>query len=58
VRRDYAAEARAHPSSTDKPMLVEEARANLAKLAFFQKPPPEPEPPEKEHGSSPLLLAL
>jgi len=58
VRRDYAAEARTHVHSLNKPLLVEERRAEIAKLAFFQRPPtPEPEPPSHEHGSS-LLLAL
>jgi hypothetical protein len=57
VRRDYAAEARAHPSAVNKPLLVAERREEIAKMAFFQKPPPEPESPGKEHGS-PLLLAL
>jgi hypothetical protein len=54
VRRDYAAEARA-PSPV-KPLLVEERRAEIAKLAFFQKPPAEPEPPEHERGL--VLLTL
>ena len=57
VRRDYAAEAHAHPSAVNKPLLVAERREEIAKMAFFQRPPPEPELPEKEHGS-PLLLAL
>ncbi len=57
VRRDFAAEAQTHPSAANKPLLVEQRRAEIAKLAFFQKPPPEPEPPEKEPGS-PMLFAL
>lgn len=56
VRRDYAAEAQTHPQPVNKPALVEERRAEIAKLPFFQKPP-EPEPVEKEPGT-PLLLAL
>ena len=57
VRRNYAAEARAHPSAANKSLLVAERREEIAKQAFFQKPPPEPEQPEKEPGA-PLLLAL
>jgi len=57
ARRDFVAEARMHPSVTNKPLLVEERRQEIAKLAFFQKPPPEAEISEKEHGA-PLLLAL
>ena len=37
VRRDYAAEARTHVHSPNKPLLVEERRAEIAKLAFFSK---------------------
>ena len=50
VRRDHAAEAQAHPGGGKKPLLVAERRAEIAKLGFFQRPPPEPEPPEQEHG--------
>jgi hypothetical protein len=57
VRREFAAEARAHPPSPKKPLLVEERRAEIAKLAFFQKPTPEPEPPDQGQGL-PVLLAL
>jgi hypothetical protein len=57
VRRDFAAEAQAHPPAVNKPLLVAERREQITKLAFFQKPTPEPELPEKEHGT-PLLLAL
>jgi len=57
VRRDFAAEAHAHPPAVNKPLLVAVRREQITKLAFFQKPTPEPELPEKEHGT-PLLLAL
>jgi hypothetical protein len=56
VRRDYVAEAHAHPPSSKQPLLVEQRRAEIAKLAFFQKPP-EPGQSEQEHGL-PVLLAL
>jgi hypothetical protein len=54
VRQDYATEAHAHPASAKTPLLVEQRRAEMAKLAFFQKPPPAPEPPEQE----PRLMLL
>ena len=57
VRQDYALETQAHPALANKPLLVEERRAEIAKLAFFQKPPPAPEPPEHEQGL-PIMLAL
>ena len=44
VRQDYAAEAQMRPPSAKKPRLIAERREEIAKLAFFQKPPPEPEP--------------
>src|ERR1700688_2639717 len=30
--------------------LVENKRAQLSRFAYFQTPPPSPEPPEQEHG--------
>lgn len=56
VRQDYAAEAHAHPASAKTPLLVEQRRAEMAKLAFFQKLPPAPEPPEQQPRL--MLLAL
>jgi len=56
VRQDYAGEAQAHPASAKTPLQVAERRAEIAKLAFFQKPPPAPEPPEHEQGL--MLLTL
>jgi hypothetical protein len=53
IRHGYATEA--HPPSSMKPLLVEERRAEIAKLAFFQRPPPA-ELPEPEHRL--FLLAL
>jgi hypothetical protein len=50
VRRDYAAEARGHRLSPGKLLLVEERRAEIARMGYFQKPPFEPEPPEHEQG--------
>jgi len=56
VRQDYRAQARAHqPFFVKRALLVASRREQMAKLAFFQKPQPEPsgqEPP------SMLLLAL
>jgi hypothetical protein len=46
VRQDYLMERPAGPQSFKQPLLVESKRAEVAKQAFFQKPPPEPEEPE------------
>lgn len=57
VRQDYSAEAHAHrPLFFKRSLLLESKREEIAKLAFFQKPPPVLEPPDHEHPS--LLLAL
>jgi hypothetical protein len=43
--------------SFKKPLLVEEKRREMEKMAFFQpKPPTTPEPPEHEEGMGLLLI--
>jgi hypothetical protein len=59
VRQDRHAGASGKSESFKKPMLVEEKRREMEKLAFFQKsppPPPPPEPPEHEEGMGFLLI--
>lgn len=44
-------------ASFKKPLMVEEKRREMEKLAFFQNPPPEPpEPPEHEDGMRLLFI--
>jgi hypothetical protein len=57
VRRDYTAAVRKQPSSFKRPGLVKSKREQFAKLAFFQRPPPEQETPDQEHSSL-LLLSM
>lgn len=56
VRKDFAAEAQKHPASTKRALLVAERRGEIAKKDYFQKPMPEPEPPQEDQGF--VLLAL
>jgi hypothetical protein len=44
------------PASFKKPLLVEERRQEMGKMPFFQKPPPSPEPPEREDGATLLFI--
>ncbi len=46
------------PASFKKPLMVEEKRREMEKLAFFQKQPPTPEPPEQEAGMGLGLLLI
>jgi hypothetical protein len=56
VRQDFSSEAQAHrPGSLNRSALVESRREEIAKLSFFQKPPPELEAPDHEHPSLMLL---
>ena len=51
VRQDYTRKARARGATSAKQFRVGERRKKIAKLAFFQRPPPPaPEPPEHDHG--------
>ena len=58
VRRDYHVEKPAQSDSLKQSLLVRSRREEIAKLAFFQKPPPEPppEPPEHDHGWNVLVV--
>ena len=60
-QHDYAAATKAG-DEFKKPLLVEEKRREIEKLAFFQKPPPEPtppvEPPEHEHKDGLHLMFI
>ena len=55
VRQDYLAERPAGPQSFKQPLLVEGKRAEVARQAFFQKPP-RPEPEEPEDGLTLILV--
>jgi hypothetical protein len=52
VREDLAqAKVPTQSSNFKRALAVENKRAQIAKLAFFQSPPtPEAEPPDQEHG--------
>ena len=53
VRRDYTVEKSAKPDSFKQSLLVR-SRQEIARLAFFQKPPPQP--PEHDQGWNVLLV--
>jgi hypothetical protein len=43
--------------SFKRPQLVKERQAEIARMAFFQKPPPpEPPPVEPDHGWNLLVV--
>jgi hypothetical protein len=54
VRRDYHVEKPAQSDSFKRSQLVKSRQEKIARLAFFQKPPPEP--PEHERGWNALLI--
>jgi hypothetical protein len=54
VRRDYTVEKPAQSDSFKRALLVNHRQEEIARLAFFQKPPPGP--PEHEGGWNALLI--
>jgi len=54
VRRDYSMERRAKSDSFKQSLRIRSRQEEIARLAFFQKPPSEP--PEHEHGWNTLLV--
>lgn len=55
VRREHQRASPAQPMSFKQALVLEAKREEVARLAFFQKPPP-PEPLEEEHGGMGTLL--
>ncbi len=55
VRQDHQARSAARPTIFNRPFLIEAKREEVAKRAFFQKPP-APEPSEEEHGGMSTFL--
>jgi hypothetical protein len=53
----YANEVKSTDASK-KLLLVEEKRRQLEQMAYFQKPPPAPEPPEHEHKDGLHLMLI
>ncbi len=54
VRQDYNTELSAKSDSFKRTLLVNRRQEEIARLAFFQKPPPEP--PEHERGWNVLVV--
>jgi hypothetical protein len=54
VRRDYVVEKPVKSDSFKRALLVNSRQEEIARLAFFQKPPPEA--PEHEQGWNALLV--
>ncbi len=55
VKSNYGSKQRADHNSFEKPLLVEQRRQELARMAYFQKPV-EMEEPEKHDGLTMILV--
>jgi hypothetical protein len=57
VRQDHSVGMSPKQESFKRPQLVKERQAEIARMAFFQKPPPpEPPPVEPDHGWNLLVV--